>query len=48
MDVVANEAGVVAVPVRFDVDDTAVAGELFLPAGHEAGSALPGVVCAGT
>jgi fermentation-respiration switch protein FrsA (DUF1100 family) len=36
------------VPVAFDVGGTEVAGELFLPAGYEAGTALPGVVCAGT
>jgi fermentation-respiration switch protein FrsA (DUF1100 family) len=39
---------VTSVPVRFDADGVELVGELFLPAGHEPGTQLPGVVCAGT
>ena len=37
-------------PVSFEVEETRIVGELFLPAGYEPGSrgALPGVVCTGT
>jgi len=42
------DARVESVPVSFQVDGVEVVGELFLPAGQEAGTALPGVVCAGT
>jgi hypothetical protein len=39
---------VTSVPVLFPSDGAELAGELFLPPGHDPAEPLPGVVCAGT